>query len=105
MDSIQLLANFQIIIVHNKIRSYSIRAGINTSATPLYLWLAKIKSEKFPTVGCRHPCLSVAVAISWASAYLKPHEDWLAELLLEAEAEATVDVVFCLSNLRGRLPP
>ena len=71
----------------------------------LYLWLAKIKSEKFPTVGCKHPCLSVAVAISWASAYLKPHEDWLAELLLEAEAEATVDVVFCLSNLRGRLPP
>ena len=102
MDSIQILANFQGTIGIKSVHILLERALISYGIISL---AGKIKSEKFPTVGCRHPCLSVAVAISWASAYLKPHEDWLAELLLEAEAEATVDVVFCLSNLRGRLPP
>ena len=63
------------------------------------------KSEKFPTVGCKHPCLSVAVAISWASAYLKPHEDWLAELLLEAEATVGPFIYYVITFLGFLDPP
>ena len=47
----------------------------------------------------------MAVAISWASAYLKPHEDWLAELLLEAEATVGPFIYYVITFLGFLDPP